>query len=114
MSAYAFFPDVTKQATIPEKGILSRTLHQDEKLKIILFGFAQGEELSEHTAQVPAVLHFLEGRAQLKLGDDVMNVNAGSLAHMPANLTHAIKAETPVLMLLYMQKSTAAKPSDQQ
>jgi len=30
---------------------------------VVVFGFAQGEELSEHTASMPAVLHFLQGEA---------------------------------------------------
>jgi len=47
------FNDVAKEVVPPAKGILSRTLFNDEKLKVVLFGFAQGEELSEHTASIP-------------------------------------------------------------
>ncbi len=39
------------------------------QLKVILVGFAQAEELSEHTASMPAVLHFLQGEATV-LGQD--------------------------------------------
>jgi len=46
----------------PGKGILSRTLFNDDRLKVVGFGFAQGEELSEHTASMPAILLFLQGR----------------------------------------------------
>jgi quercetin dioxygenase-like cupin family protein len=34
-------------------------LYNDDRLKAVAFGFAQGEELSEHTASMPAILHFL-------------------------------------------------------
>jgi len=30
-------------------GILSRTLHNDDAVKVVLFAFSTGQELSEHT-----------------------------------------------------------------
>jgi quercetin dioxygenase-like cupin family protein len=47
----------------PDKGILSRTLYNDDWLKAVLFGFARGEGLSEHAASMSAVVHFLRGEA---------------------------------------------------
>src|SRR6478752_3940340 len=67
---YKLISDLAKEAQPPDKGILSRTVHNDDRLKAVTFGFAQGEELSEHTASMPAVLHFLQGEARLTLGDD--------------------------------------------
>ena len=67
---YMHISDLTKEVQPPDKGILSRTLFADDRLKVVLFGFAQGEELSEHTASMPAVLHVLQGEATLTLGDD--------------------------------------------
>ena len=104
-SKYDFIADLASQ--IPDlqpDSIISRTFYVDEQLKAILFGFAQGQELSEHTASVPAILHFLEGEAQLTLGKDPFEANAGTWAHMPANLPHSIYAKTPTKMLLIMLK----------
>ena len=89
---------------IPTDSILSRTFYQDEQLKAILFGFASGQELSEHTASVPAFIHILEGQAHLILGNDEMEAQAGAWAHMPANTPHSIYAKTQVKMLLLMMK----------
>ena len=61
-TAYTHFLDLAKEVQPPDKGILSRTLYNEDRLKPVLFGFAQGEELSEHTASMPAVLHFPGGR----------------------------------------------------
>ena len=105
---YAFFPELLNEVEIPAKGILSRTLLNDERVRIVLFGFAQGEELSAHTAPVPAVLYFLKGEARVKLGADALEARAGSLAHMAPNLPHGIFAKTPVVMLLVMAKAPAA------
>ncbi len=67
--AYTHFSDLAQAVQPPEQGILSRTLLNDDRIKVVAFGFAQGEELSEHTASMPAVLHFLQGEAKLTLGD---------------------------------------------
>lgn len=99
-----FFADLAAEVQIPADGILSRTLHNDERLRVVLFAFSQGQELSAHTAPVPAVLYFVRGEAELTLGTDKMQAKAGSFAHMPARLTHAIVATTPVIMLLMMLK----------
>ncbi len=74
---YTHFSDLAKEVQPPDKGILSRTLYNDDRLKAVAFGFAQGEELSEHTASMPAILHFLQGEALLTLGDDRHEAKAG-------------------------------------
>jgi quercetin dioxygenase-like cupin family protein len=85
---YSNFDDVAKALQPPDKGILSRTLFNDDRLKAVIFGFAQGEELSEHTASTPAVLHFLQGEAKLTLGDDTLDAKPGTWVHMPTGLRH--------------------------
>jgi quercetin dioxygenase-like cupin family protein len=79
-------------------------LFNDDRLKAVLFGFAQGEELSEHTASMPAALHFLQGEAKLTLGDDTQEARPGTWVHMPKGLRHGIQAQTPVVMLLLLVK----------
>ena len=103
-TAYTHFSDLGKEVQPPDKGILSRTLYNDDRLKAVAFGFAQGEELSEHTASMPAVLHFLQGEARLTLGDDTLEAKPGTWVHMPRGLRHSIQAKTPVVMLLLLLK----------
>jgi quercetin dioxygenase-like cupin family protein len=105
MSAeYQFFPNLEAEVSIPENGILSRTLHNDDFVKVVIFGFAAGQELSAHTAPMAASLHFLRGEAKVTLGNDVHDVAAGAWVHMPPQLPHGIVAVTPVVMLLAMHK----------
>ena len=87
---------------IAPDSIISRTFYADEHVKVILFGFAAGQELSEHTASKPAMLHFLQGEARLTLGDQQMKAGPGTWVHMQPNLPHSIYAETSVVMLLYL------------
>lgn len=100
---YAFIPNLSEQIPeIPPDSIISRTIYQDDQVKVIVFGFATGQELSEHTASKPAILHIVSGNARLTLGGDSMAASPGTWAHMPAQMPHSVVAETPVIMLLYL------------
>lgn len=87
---------------IAPDSIVSRTFYQDERVKAILFGFAPGQELSEHTAAVPAAIQIVSGAATLTLGAERYEAGAGAWAHMAARLPHSIVAKTEVVMLLWM------------
>ena len=76
----------------------------DERLKVILFGFSAGQELSEHTASSPAIMHFLRGEADVTLGPDKLSACPGTWIHMPAQLPHSIRTKTPAVMLLLLLK----------
>ena len=101
---YNFIADLATLSEIPAEGIHSRTLHNDDDIKLVYFGFAQGEELSEHTASMPAILEIIRGEAELVLGEDTMHASAGSWVHMPANLPHSVLAKTPTILLLTLLK----------
>lgn len=99
-----WFRDLASELSIPADGTLSRTIYQDERLKAVLFGFAAGQELSEHTAATPALLHFIQGEARVTLGADEMVAQPNTWVQMPARLPHSIVALTPVVMLLLLLK----------
>jgi quercetin dioxygenase-like cupin family protein len=101
---YTHITNLAKEVEPPEDGILTRTLFNDDNVKAVIFGFGQREELSEHTASMPAILHFLQGEATLTLGDDTIEAQPGTWVHMPANLKHSVKTTTPVVMLLLLIK----------
>ena len=102
---YTLYNDLIKEVDIPKDGSLSRTIHEDAQIKVIMFGFDTGQELSEHTASMPATLHFLQGDTKLTLGEDEMEVGVGAWVYMEANLAHSVYAKTPVIMLLQLLKA---------
>ena len=101
---YTHITNLAKEVEPPEDGILTRTLFNDDNVKAVIFGFGQGEELSEHTASMPAILHFLQGEATLTLGDDSVEAQPGTWIHMEPNLKHSVKTKTQVVMLLLLLK----------
>lgn len=103
---YTLHVDLDRPLDLPAEGTLSRTLHQDERLKVVLFNFCAGQELSEHTAATPAIMYFLAGEAEITLGKDLVSAAPGTWVHMPPKLPHSIRAKTPVTMLLTLMKSS--------
>jgi quercetin dioxygenase-like cupin family protein len=101
-TAYHYLLDLAKEATPPQDGIVSRTIFQDPRVKAVLFGFAPGQALTEHTTAKPAMLIFLQGEAQLGLGTDQREARAGTWLHLPPHQPHAITARSAVVMLLLL------------
>ena len=100
---YTLVTDIAQAIpVIQPDSIVSHTLFGAEGVKAVLFGFAPGQELSEHTSSKAAILHIVQGRAQLTLGDDSVEAHAGTIVHMPAHLPHSVHAETEVLMILHL------------
>jgi quercetin dioxygenase-like cupin family protein len=87
---------------IPPDSIVSRTFYEDDQVRAILFGFAPGQELSEHTASKPALLYFLEGEAHLTLGEQAKAAQPGTWVHMTPHLPHSIVADSRLVMLLLL------------
>ncbi|MEQ9409001.1 MAG: cupin domain-containing protein [Fuerstiella sp.] len=103
-SEYTHVVDLAREVEPPDDGILTRTLFNGDDLKAVIFGFGTGEELSEHTASMPAILHFIQGEATVTLADDMIQARPGTWIHMSANLKHSIKTTSPVVMLLLLMK----------
>jgi len=101
-SPYTFVADLAALAQAPADSILSRTIYRDERMKVVLFAFAPGQELSEHTASTAAILHILSGQCVLTLGGDTREASAGAWVHMPPQLPHSLHAKTAVQMLLLL------------
>lgn len=102
---HRFFPQLDREVEIPKDGITSRALTSDDSVRVVIFGFDTGQELSEHTASMPATLHILKGEATITLDEETFEGTAGSFACMEAHLPHSIVAKTPVILLLTMIKA---------
>lgn len=102
MPNYVAIENLLNELEIPKDGTLSRTLHRDDRVKIVLFGFAGGQELSQHTASVPAIIEILSGEARVTLDGEEKELSRGSWIFMEANLPHAVYAKSDVVMLLTM------------
>jgi len=85
--------------------VVSRTLVNEKAGTVTLFAFDEGEGLSEHTAPFDALVHLLEGEAEVVISGRPLRLKQGEMVIMPANEPHALKALARFKMLLTMIRS---------
>ena len=82
--------------------VVSRTIINRRAGTMTLFAFDKGEGLSEHTAPYDALLHVLEGEANVTVDGEMNEVADGEAIVLPAGKPHAVKALKRFKMLLTM------------
>jgi quercetin dioxygenase-like cupin family protein len=85
--------------------VVSRTLIDKQVGTITLFAFDNGQGLSEHTAPYDALVHIIEGEAEVTISGNPLRLKQGEITIMPANEPHALTAKTKFKMLLTMIRS---------
>jgi quercetin dioxygenase-like cupin family protein len=88
-------------------GIVSRTLLRTPSSRTVLFGFAEGQELTEHTSTQHALIQILSGECEFQLAGKSHALKQNDFLYMPPHLPHAVKATKQFSMLL-----TLSKPSN--
>lgn len=94
--------DVGSLIEVNEAATVSRTVLKAEGVRLVLFSFDTGEELSEHTAAMPVLLQVLDGRLTIEAGGQTVELRPGGVVHLPTRMPHSVVAEEPSRMLLTM------------
>jgi quercetin dioxygenase-like cupin family protein len=89
-------------ASYQDGSVVSRQITKEDAGNITLFAFDEGQELSEHTAPFDALVHILDGEAEVRISGQLFQLRSGDAIIMPANEPHALKAATKFKMLLTM------------
>jgi quercetin dioxygenase-like cupin family protein len=85
--------------------IVSRTIIDKKTGTVTFFAFDQGQGLSEHTTPFDALVHILDGEAEITISGKMHRLSAGDMIIMPANEPHALKAMKRFKMVLTMIRS---------
>ena len=85
--------------------VVSRAVIKQPAGNVTLFAFDAGQELSEHTAPYDALVHVLDGEAEIAIAGQPHRLRAGDVIVMPANKPHAVRASARMKMLLTMIRS---------
>jgi quercetin dioxygenase-like cupin family protein len=85
-----------------EGSVVSRQITKADAGNVTLFAFDKDQGLSEHTAPFDALVHVLEGEAEVTISGKPFVLGAGDVIIMPANEPHALKASRRFKMLLTM------------
>ncbi|MDP1714979.1 MAG: cupin domain-containing protein [Anaerolineales bacterium] len=91
-----------EMANYQEGAVVSRQVTKAEAGNVTLFAFAKDQGLSEHSAPYDALVHVLEGQAEVTISGKPFQLKMGDAIIMPANQPHALKAVQKFKMLLTM------------
>ncbi len=93
---------VAELVSYQEGSVVSRQITKADAGNVTLFAFDIHQGLSEHTAPFDALVHILEGEAEVTISGKSFQLKMGDAIIMPANEPHALKAVQKFKMLLTM------------
>lgn len=96
----AWVGDLNELVQFADRGIVSKTLVDCPKAKLVLFGMRTGQSISGHSAGSPATIHILSGTGTVQLGDTEYEGKVGSIYYLPAGLYHALRSTDDLVFLL--------------
>ena len=94
--------NLAEMVSYQEGSVVSRQITKAEAGNVTLFAFDTGQELSEHTAPFDALVHVVEGEAEIIISGRSFVLASGDAIIMPADEPHAVKAKGQFKMLLTM------------
>jgi len=93
---------VAEMVSYQAGSVVSRQVIKADAGNVTLFAFEADQGLSEHTAPFDALVHILDGEAQVTISGSLFELKTGDAIIMPANEPHALKAVKRFKMLLTM------------
>ncbi|MGB8020571.1 MAG: cupin domain-containing protein [Candidatus Nanopelagicales bacterium] len=106
----AHVPDLAALIEVADESTVSRTVLRAEGVRLVLFAFDAGQELTEHTAAVPILLQVIDGRLRVGAGGAQAVLLPGAVIHIGARVPHEILALEPSRMVLTMLDPRVGRP----
>ena len=97
-----FIDDLTTLIEVADSSTVSRTVLTNEGVRIVLFSFDTGEELSEHTAAMPVLIWVLDGALSITASGVTHELRPGGVLSMTTREAHSVVALEPTRMALAM------------
>ncbi len=92
-----------------DNSIVSKTVIDKENGTVTLFAFAEGQNLSEHSAPHEALVQVIDGVGEYTIAGKSHRVEKGEILIMPADVPHSVKAPERFKMMLTMIKNVTEK-----
>ena len=80
-------------------GRAARTVLHGPRMRVVVFGLAEGGELGEHESPWADPLQVLRGEITLRTADESWEMGAGELRCVP-RVRHKVLARTPAVVLM--------------
>ncbi|WP_338748100.1 cupin domain-containing protein [Janibacter alittae] len=76
--------------------------------RVVMFRFAAGQVLAEHTAAFPILVQCLSGTVEFVAGEQTVALSPGAVANLDTRVPHEVRAVTDALFQLVMLDPAAA------
>lgn len=92
---------------VTDAATTSRSLVDNERVRVVAFAFDTGEELTEHTAAMPVVVQVSAGSLRFEVAGEEHVLAPGDCVYLAAREPHSLEALEPSLMSLVMIRDLA-------
>ena len=95
-------PDLLAEVEVPEEGTLSRVVYKDDRLRLVVFAFDTGQELTEHRSSSAAIVQVPKGTIDFTVEGSTHRLTPTSWLYMEPDQPHSLIAIEPSILLLTM------------
>jgi quercetin dioxygenase-like cupin family protein len=104
-TAKAVAADMAGLVDYQDGSIVSRRIIKGKAGTVTLFAFDIAQSLSEHTAPFDALVHLLDGSAEITIAGKSSRLEQGDMIIIPAEEPHAVQAVSRFKMLLTLVRA---------
>lgn len=104
--------DLASLIQVNPESTVSRTVLRAEGVRVVLFSFDAGQELTEHTAAMPVLLHVLDGRLDVTAAGRTVELVPGGVIHLGTRCPHSVVAKEPTRLVLTMLDARVVAASE--
>ncbi len=97
--------DLRMLSQFKEEGPSVQVLSDIEAARVVLFGFKARQQLPEHVTSSQILVQALRGRITFTTAGSSIELQAGMLLQVEANVPHRVLAQTDAVMLVTMTPS---------
>lgn len=94
--------NVAEELPVTASATTSRALIDNDAVRVVMFAFDTGEQLTEHTASVPVVVQLVRGRMRFAVAGREHELRPADCVYLASKEPHALEALEPSLLSLVM------------
>lgn len=109
--AFTFVEDAAGMAEYTESRVKPVSVLKATGANVVVFAFAPGSELREHTALQPVLLQSLAGTLEVQIEGETFPLNPGDILHIEPHVAHSVSAVEEARLQLVVLMIDSPGPS---
>ena len=101
------YTNLLEDLPISKETTSSRVIVNNQILRVVLFAFDTGEQLTEHSTPRAVICQLLSGAIDFTVADTVHHLAPGDLVYLAPGQKHALVANEPSYLTLVMVDTDA-------